>query len=207
MYVLASAESDLLDAWRAVLGDRAALVEIRRFDGLRECLARLAPQLLLLDLRLARAGVALGIAQLLKVSPATRIVAFSHQRGEDHELELFRAGVRGVCALGLSRETLAKAVSAVLRGEIWIRRAILPKLCESLAADRSESTGVTGRFSVLTPREIEIARLIGQGASNKRIARHLAITEQTVKGHLTTIFRKTGVVDRVKLALLVARRH
>jgi DNA-binding CsgD family transcriptional regulator len=45
---------------------------------------------------------------------------------------------------------------------------------------------------VLTPREIEIARLIGQGASNKRIARQLSITERTVKAHLTMIFRKTG---------------
>ena len=45
------------------------------------------------------------------------------------------------------------------------------------------------------------------GASNKRIARHLAITERTVKGHLTAIFRKTGAVDRLTLALLIARRH
>jgi DNA-binding NarL/FixJ family response regulator len=99
-------------------------------------------------------------------------------------------------------------VNAVLQGELWIRRALVPKLLEGLQGDRnSAATGCTGRFSVLTPREIEIAGLIGQGVSNKRIARHLAIAEQTVKGHLTAIFRKIGVVDRTKLALLLAHRH
>jgi len=83
-----------------------------------------------------------------------------------------------------------------------------PKLVDSFMAKEADArSGATGRFAILTPREIEIARLIGMGASNKRIARHLAITERTVKGHLTAIFRKTGAVDRLTLALLIARRH
>ena len=93
-------------------------------------------------------------------------------------------------------------------GELWIRRGLVPKLVDSLTADHEDTmNGATGRFAVLTPREIEIARLIGQGASNKGIARQLSITERTVKAHLTMIFRKTGVEDRVKLALMVSRRH
>jgi DNA-binding NarL/FixJ family response regulator len=84
----------------------------------------------------------------------------------------------------------------------------VPKLVDSLIAQRQDpSTGATGRFAILTPREIEIARLIGQGSSNKRIAAQLAIAERTVKAHLTEIFRKTGADDRVKLALMVSRRH
>jgi DNA-binding NarL/FixJ family response regulator len=69
------------------------------------------------------------------------------------------------------------------------------------------ATGSTGRFAILTPREVEITRLIAQGERNKHIARYLAITERTVKNHLTAIFRKIGVVDRVKLAVLAARRR
>jgi DNA-binding NarL/FixJ family response regulator len=101
---------------------------------------------------------------------------------------------------------LLKIVNAALQGEIWIRRALVPRLLEGVAAPANEAAGCAGRFALLTPRESEIARLIGQGISNKRIARHLAIAEQTVKGHLTTIFRKFGVVDRTKLALLLASR-
>jgi two-component system NarL family response regulator len=208
MFVIASAESDQLDCWRLALGDGGAVVEVRRSDALTECFARLQPELALLDARLASANSARVIAELLRVSPGTQVVMLADGMNVDQELALFRAGVRGLCELDASADTLARVVTAMLRGELWIRRALVAKLVDSLAAaGNNANTGATGRFAVLTPREIEIARLIGQGASNKRIARHLAITERTVKGHLTAIFRKTGVDDRLTLALLIARRH
>lgn len=207
MFVIASAESEVLDRWRGGLGEGASVIEIRRNDALRECLVRLQPELLLLDLSLLRANRVQEIAQLHKASPATRMIVSLDAGDEDLELALFRAGVRGACLRDVPRELLLKIVGAVLQGELWIRRALVPKLLEGLTTDRNDvTTGCTGRFAVLTPREIEIARLIGQGVSNKRIARHLAIAEQTVKGHLTAIFRKIGVVDRTKLALLFAHR-
>lgn len=205
MFVVASADPEILDRWRASLGDGASIIEIRRTDALCECLTRLQPELLLLDLRLSRAVRVQDVAQLCKASPATRIVAFADSCDEDFELALFRAGVRGVCALDISSDTLMRVVNSVLLGELWIRRALVPKLLEGVAIGAEEAAGCTGRFALLTPRESEIARLISQGISNKRIARQLAIAEQTVKGHLTTIFRKFGVVDRTKLALLLAR--
>ena len=207
MFVIASAHPDTLDCWRTALGDRAAVVEVRRTDALSECFSRLRPELALLDVRLTHVNTVRVVTELLKVSSGTHIVAFADKPDEDQELTLFRAGVRAVCALDTSSDVLARVVGVVLQGELWIRRALVAKLVESLVAKEADTTGATGRFAILTPREVEIARLIGQGASNKRIARHLAITERTVKGHLTAIFRKTGVVDRLTLALLIARRH
>ena len=207
MFVIASAHTDSLDCWRTALGDRAAAVEVRRTDALSECFSRLQPQLALLDVRLTHVNTVRVVAELLKVSSATHIVALADQPDEDQELALFRTGVRAVCALDTSADVLARIVSVVLQGELWIRRSLVAKLVDSLVGKEADTTGATGRFAILTPREIEIARLIGQGASNKRIARHLAITERTVKGHLTAIFRKTGAVDRLTLALLIARRH
>ena len=207
MFVFSSAHPDTLDSWRTALGDRAAAVEIRRTDALSECFSRMQPQLALLDVRLTHVNTVRIITELLNVSPATYIVALADTPDENQELALFRAGVRGVCGLDTSAEVLLRVVSVVLQGELWIRRSLVAKLVDSLAAKDADTSGATGRFAILTPREIEIARLIGQGASNKRIARHLAITERTVKGHLTAIFRKTGAVDRLTLALLIARRH
>jgi two-component system nitrate/nitrite response regulator NarL len=208
MIVIASADSELLDRWRARLGEDASLIEARRSDALCECLVRLQPHLLLLDLQLSRAGRVQDIAQLHKASPSTRILACVDSADEDLELALFRAGIRGVCERNVSDDLLGKIVSSILKGELWIRRALVPKLLEGMAADHNEpTTACTARLSILTQRESEIARLISQGVSNKRIARHLAIAEQTVKGHLTAIFRKFGVVDRTKLALLLAHRH
>jgi DNA-binding NarL/FixJ family response regulator len=207
MFVIASNDSGTLDRWREWLHELDGIVEVRRFEALPELLA-LRPRLVLLDLRLARASLLQDVRQLLAMSPGTHLVAFTQECEQDHELALFRAGVRGICAIDVARDVLLRVVKAVLEGELWIRRNLVPLLIESVAADRLEAaTGSTGRFSILTPREHEVSRLVGQGVSNKRIARHLAIAERTVKGHLTTIFRKIGVVDRVKLALLVAKRH
>lgn len=207
MFVIASADSELLDLWRASLSERAPLVEIRRPEALPQCMMRLQPPLLLLDLRLQRA-VLQDIEQLQKVSPGTRLVAVTAGCSEDHQVALVRAGVRGICPLDVSAASLLRAVDAVLDGELWIRRALMSKLLENVSRGHGDSaSGATGRFAVLTAREVEITRLIAQGASNKHIARHLAITERTVKNHLTMIFRKIGVVDRLKLAILAVRRH
>ena len=208
MIVVASADLAYLDRCRAAFEDDAALVEVRNFDALAPCLAQMRPRAVILDSRLPRSGAARAIDQLLTVRPDVRIVAVSADDSDEHELALFLAGARGVCQLDAVPAVLRQAVDAVLRGELWIRRGLVPKLVDSLAAEQEDTmNGATGRFAVLTPREIEIARLIGQGASNKRIARQLSIAERTVKAHLTMIFRKTGVEDRVKLALMVSRRH
>jgi DNA-binding NarL/FixJ family response regulator len=208
MFVIASSYAELLDRWRNALGDGTSIIEVRRFEGLPECLMRLQPQVVLLDLRLTRSGVLREIEQMLKVSPESRFIMFTDECDEEHELALFKAGVRGVCWLDAASDVLPRVVGSVLQGELWIRRGLVPKLLDSVRANPAEAgSGVTGRFAVLTPREIEITRLVSEGASNKRIARHLAIAERTVKGHLTAIFRKTGILDRVKLALVVARRR
>ena len=208
MFVIASAHPDTLDCWRTALGDRAAAVEVRRTDALSECFSRLRPQLALLDVRLTHVNTVRVVTELLKVSSGTYVVALADEPDEDQELALFRAGVRArMCARHFRRRARTR------RERRAAGRALDPP-CAGCEAGRQSSwrrkrirAGATGRFAILTPREIEIARLIGQGASNKRIARHLAITERTVKGHLTAIFRKTGAVDRLTLALLIARRH
>lgn len=208
LFVLASSNSATLERWRAAFEDGTSLVEVRSLDSLPQCLTQLRPPIVLFDTRLARAGIARAIDLLLQVRRETRIIAFADECDDEFELPLFLAGARGICALDATPAVLQQAVAAVVRGELWIRRAMVPQLMESLGEQKQDlSTGATGRFAILTPREIEIARLIGQGASNKRIALQLAIAERTVKSHLTEIFRKTGTDDRVKLALLVSRRH
>jgi DNA-binding NarL/FixJ family response regulator len=208
MFVIASADSEALDRWREWLGAQASVVEVRRFEALAECLLRLQPRLLLLDLRLLRPGMLRDVGQLLKVCPNARMIALAADCSEDLEIALFRAGARGICGPDVPREMLLKVVAAVLGGELWIRRVLVPRLLDSVAAEATNAaTGSTGRFAMLTPREVEITRLIAKGENNKHIARYLAITERTVKNHLSAIFRKIGVVDRLKLAVLAVRRR
>ena len=107
-------------------------------------------------------------------------------------------------------QLLERVIVAVEHGELWIRRSITPRLLDELGAKLRDETQpkrlVVGRLAELTQREREIAELIGNGESNKEIARRLLITERTVKAHLTGIFGKPGIGDRLRLALQV-RAH
>ena len=97
----------------------------------------------------------------------------------------------------------------MLDGGTWISSAALPLLLKGLgglnaapAANRP-GAGIADRLASLTPREGQIAELVASGASNKLIARQLDITDRTVKAHLSAIFQKLGVSDRLQLALYV----
>jgi two-component system NarL family response regulator len=144
----------------------------------------------------------------MRLSRSTRVVALNTCVDDDMELELFKLGVRGCCCNDIDPQRLKSIAIAILQGEVWIRRSLTPRLLDALGArmhDASDNKRASvARLADLTRREREIAKLIGNGESNKQIARQLAITERTVKAHLTEIFRKLGIADRVKLALLVA---
>jgi len=96
-------------------------------------------------------------------------------------------------------------VDRVHDGEIWAERKLIPRLLEEYSSHPEEKPeGIPkpdGRLDLLTPREREIAFLIGAGASNKQIASRLHVGEGTVKAHLTAIFRKLGFSDRLQLGL------
>jgi two-component system NarL family response regulator len=99
----------------------------------------------------------------------------------------------------------------VQRGEIWIGRHVVPHLLRRISSltpagpDAGPGGRVSRRFDFLAPREREIALLVGSGANNREIAERLSITESTVKAHLTSVFRKLDVPDRLRLALFVRR--
>ena len=102
----------------------------------------------------------------------------------------------------------------VQAGGLWIGEALMQRLLVSTQAamaripiaasamDESASTSVD-RLSVLSKRELEVARTVAGGSSNKEIARQLGITERTVKAHVGAVFQKLGVRDRLHLALVV----
>ena len=96
----------------------------------------------------------------------------------------------------------------MLRGEVWIRRSLTAQLLEQLGERMRTATlsrkSEADLLAELTKREREIASLVARGENNKIIARNLDITERTVKAHLTEIFRKLGVTDRLKLAVLIS---
>lgn len=211
MILIASALPDVLGAWEQALNGIAGVLAVRQFDSLKQALVRVQPNILLLDLGLPGLDGPRGVGTLRRTNPTTGIIVFSEMPSDEIEIALFKLGIRGCAQRDIEPRLLKRIVLAIEQGELWIRRAITPRLLDDLTARSHEhanpSLTVGDQLDLLTEREREIVKLIGSGESNKQIARQLCITERTVKAHLTGIFRKLGVADRVRLALRVASRR
>jgi DNA-binding NarL/FixJ family response regulator len=116
-----------------------------------------------------------------------------------------RAGARGVIEMDASAAELAKAIHKIRDGEFWLERAALSRLIDELAANARGPNPIAARLEQLTRRERQVIDHVAQGLSNKAIARRLGISDNTVRHHLTTIFAKLGVTDRLALAVHASR--
>ncbi|MGC2459110.1 MAG: response regulator transcription factor [Gallionellaceae bacterium] len=207
MILLASPLQDTGARWKQGMRGFAHEFCMGTLDLLKEDLERLKPSVLLLDYDLPKLGGSKGVAALIKLSPGTKIIILSNPISDETEWELLKAGVRGCCQKDIDPKLLKKVITAVEQGELWIRRSLSIRLLEELGAIESENDQIrqaaSDLLANLTEREQEIATLVGKGENNKQIAQRLAITERTVKAHLTEIFRKLNIEDRLKLALII----
>jgi len=208
LILLASPSPDTLTSWKQGVRGSPCIVCVSGLALLREELMRSKPMLLLLDYDLPGLHHQEGIADLKRLSPEMKIIVLNNHLSDESEWELFRAGVKGCCPKNIDCKQLKHVVDSVQQGELWIRRTLTSRLLDELGMIAFEKNQIkqaaSDLLANLTRREHEIATLVGNGDSNKQIAQHLAITERTVKAHLTEIFRKLNVADRLKLALIVS---
>lgn len=210
MILIASSIATARRRWRQALQGLYPLHEVAGLEALKLALVQLKPSALLLDLDLPGLHRTQGLTALRKPHPATHILVFSDILDEDEELHALKLGVKGYCAKTLEAPLLVKAVELVKKGEIRVRRDLIPRLIAELSslkasAEQPFTDQHDHHLDALSPREQEIARLVAAGANNKHIAAQLDITERTVKAHLSAVFRKLEVPDRLKLALVVNR--
>lgn len=131
---------------------------------------------------------------------------------EDEGIAVLQSGANGYTNTYVTGSLLSEVVKTVLRGDIWAGPELLQKLLKRLLSgspvtDSKVDTAETiDCFEGLSSRENEVLSVLVTGASNKEIARELGITERTVKAHLSSIFHKTGVTDRLALVLLANKQ-
>lgn len=207
MILLASSYEEMLDSWRRNLSDVSAILCINDLELLNHEFARRKPSILLVDHDFLGNDSPKKVESLLALSSKTQIIISSPGISDEMEWKLFKAGIRGCCRDLIDAEEIKRVVKAVWQGELWIRRKLVHHMLDELVVTTKEKKhierAVNNLLENLTKREYEIAILVGRGESNKQIARRLDITERTVKAHLTEIFRKLAITDRIKLALLV----
>ena len=214
--ILASSDQGRLNSWKQGVGDFAntSLVIDRliidRLDTLRDDVLRIKPEFLLLDYDLLGMNASNGAASLRRLCSETKTIIMARDLSENLEWELVKAGVRGCCNIDIQPQILKQAVMAVQKGELWIRRSLACRLIDELGKTTSKNKAyraTLGLLNKLTQREYDIAVRVGNGENNKQIAQACGITERTVKAHLTEIYQKLEIADRVNLALVLSSDH
>jgi two-component system, NarL family, nitrate/nitrite response regulator NarL len=207
MLVLCSPVESVRLRWREGLSARGELREAESVADLQDCLRSRQPALVLLHVSLPGLSGPQDVRLLKQRYPEVKFAALADVPSDEQGLAWLRGGSDGYLNAYIAPALLAQAVEVMQMGEVWVGRSLMQRLIEGIAATRPrETSDLERRLDGLTEREREIALLIAQGASNKRIAARLAIAERTVKAHLTAVFRKTGARDRLSLALLVNRQ-
>jgi len=140
--------------------------------------------------------------------PNLKIIVFPNQPSQSAALRMLSQGINGQCSPYIGAKQLEMVLSVVDMGEIWSGKAFINNLIAAnpveIDKDIIESESV---LKALSKKEIEVALLIAKGLNNKRIASEMLITDRTVKSHITNIFRKTNIKDRLGLALLVQKSN
>jgi len=129
------------------------------------------------------------------------VVAMTASPTEVDAFALLQAGARGYCHIESAVEQLREIALAVEHGGLWMPPALMQRLLNVSARRAPDAGGVAADPGRLTSRERMVAQAVARGASNREIAEQLQVSERTVKAHLTAIFDKLGLRDRVQLAL------
>jgi DNA-binding NarL/FixJ family response regulator len=170
--------------------------------------SKLKPDLLILDL--AMPGMS-GLDVLQKLSDSrsgVRTMVLAASVNPSQYVELVRLGARGFVLKDQTTELLFKAIRAVMAGEYWIGHAGVAEMIEQLRTGGEHADSREDDSSLpLSPREMEIVSSIADGCTNKEIAKTFSLSEQTVKHHLTRIFAKMGVSNRLELAIFAMQHH
>jgi DNA-binding NarL/FixJ family response regulator len=204
--LLADAHALTRSALGSLLANRPGVALVGEAATLAEacCLAEQEmPDVILLYLR-PDSGICGGAVQPLQAAaPTARVLLLADVAGADLHRRAVRVGAYGVVGTDRPPESLLKAIDKVHQGEVWMERRFVADLVGPAAVGPGSDQV---RIGSLTPREREVVSLLCEGLRNKQIAERLAVTDVTVRHHLTSVFSKLGVTDRLGL-MLYASRH
>jgi DNA-binding NarL/FixJ family response regulator len=162
--------------------------------------SQLKPDILLLDLRMRKHSDGLEALRELNIpanATKVRVILLAAEIEKSQIVEALQLGARGVVLKSDAAQVLLKAVPTVMAGEYWLLREPVSNLDQYLRTlMQSMHKEVRQKKFGLTPLELEIVSLVVEGYSDKEIAERLKISEDTVKHHLSNIFRKLGVSTR-----------
>ncbi|MCW5892560.1 MAG: response regulator transcription factor [bacterium] len=188
--------------------DLEVVADVESAEDIVELVWQSRPDLLLLDIRMPQGSGLDAIPAVLKISPNTQVLVLTASDEKEEHVRAFRLGAKGVILKDSARQTLIQAIRTVCHGEVWMDPRMSGALAEELSHLGGDSEPIGTRHeNGLTERELEIVKLVASGFKNKEVGNTLAISERTVKTHLTNIFQKLGVRDRVGLVMYALKHN
>jgi DNA-binding NarL/FixJ family response regulator len=161
----------------------------------------LRPDVLLLDLAMPRMNGLDVLKALADTATEVRTVLLTATIEREETVHALRLGARGVVLKESATQMLYKCIRAVMAGEFWVGHERIGDLMQTLRQIERAPAREPSPASRLTRRELQVISAVVEGGSNKDIAKALGLSEQTVKNHLSNIFDKLGVSNRLELAL------
>ncbi|MFF3634735.1 response regulator [Streptomyces sp. NPDC002250] len=159
--------------------------------------AELAPDVVLMDLRMPRCDGVEATRRIRSEYPGTQVVVLTTFGDDESLFPALHAGARGYLTKDAGGDEIVRAVESVLSGEAGLAPSVQRRLLERLA-EPPPAPALTEAPDGLTAREAEVLVLIAEGLSNQEIARRLCVSTATVKTHINNLFAKTGLKDRAQ---------
>ena len=182
-------------------GTKVVAMASTRSEAL-DILVREACDLIILDLELGGYSAVSFIPELREAAENARVLVLTGSRDSAIHQKAAQLGALGVVLKEDAADLLLKAIEKVYRGEAWLDRLTLGNLLFQMSNHEKESLDPSAKkISSLTERERQVIALIAEGLKNRQIAERLFISPTTVTHHLSSIYSKLGVSDRLELVI------
>ena len=157
----------------------------------------LKPEVILMDLMMPGVDGIEGTKRCLAASPGSRVIVLTSKPDDEQVLPAIRAGALSYLLKDVSAEELAAAIRTAVSGKPTLHPIAATRMMQELSGPPKSAAG----FDEISPREMEVLKLIGKGLGNKEIGETLFIGERTVKTHVSHLLEKLGYQDRTQLAI------
>jgi DNA-binding NarL/FixJ family response regulator len=162
---------------------------------------RLAPDVVLMDVRMPDLDGIAATGELAQVAPAARVLILTTFEQDDYIFGALRAGASGFLLKRARPEELLAAVHTIAAGEALLSPSVTRRVIDRMAQQPTPQLAEQAKLDELTPREREVLALIARGLSNREVAAALAVEESTVRTHVKRILMKLELRDRVQAVI------
>ena len=162
-----------------------------------EAVARHSPDVLIVDLQMPRLNGMEVLQRLSEMPSSPATVLLAGNISDDEVVQAMRMGAKGVVLKEMAPSLLVACIRKVATGGTWLEKEAVGRALEKMLRHEQSRQKVR---EVLTPREIDIVRMVASGLGNREIGEKLFISEGTVKTHLHSVYEKLGIKSRVQLA-------